>query len=149
MNGEKGGCWYLHTKAKTSENASDCLDFTCKTCEKTFKRKHDVMKHRLEEHAEEVPLCNSIRDGKKCSRSIGCWYLHKKPRNAMVGSNVRQQTVKSIEPASTINSSDQVFWKPLQPSAPPDQMNKMMEILTNVMLEVSQLKHQMQGTNPN
>ena len=33
-----------------------------------FKSRTDVMKHRLSDHTEEVPMCNSIAEKKKCAK---------------------------------------------------------------------------------
>ena len=76
MDEEKGKCWYLHTNEKILSN-ENCNEFECKSCDKIFISKSDVMNHRKEKHEDKVPLCNDIKDGKVCLRSR-CWFSHKK-----------------------------------------------------------------------
>ena len=132
MDPNKGNCWYLHENFENNSNEAK-NNFYCKGCEKTFNTKSGVMNHRKEEHEEEVPLCKEIKEWKRCERHR-CWFSHKKTINS---SFVNPQ-VKSLPINVVTNSQD--FWPPLPSSRPPDQMNKMMEMITNIMKEVSQLK---------
>ena len=77
MSGEKGGCWYLHKNTSSQPIPETIGDFNCSSCNNTFKTKGEVMKHRLINHEEEVPMCNSIAERKKCSKSDRCWFRHK------------------------------------------------------------------------
>ena len=65
MDEKKGRCWYLHKSIKSPQNTESCEDFTCSFSDNDFKTKSEVMQHRIKEHEEEVPICNSIKDGRR------------------------------------------------------------------------------------
>ena len=138
MDSDKGDCWYLHKIVETNSNEAK-NGFECKSCDKTFKTRSEVMNHRKEQHEDEVPLCNEIKEGKRCTRHR-CWFSHKNPESS-------QQVNPPVNVLDTnIRKNSEDFWKPLPSSRPPDQMDHMMAMLTTVMKEVSQLKEQLLQT---
>ena len=104
------------------------------------------MMHRKKEHIDEIPICNDFKEKGKCSRSEGCWYRH-----FMQRAKVSTQGVNATENLTTPADKDQDFWQTLPTSRPPDQLEKMMNMLKTVMTEISQMKQQMniQITNQN
>ena len=139
MNEEKGGCWYLHTNEKIHLNQTQ-NEFDCKSCNKIFKSKSEVMNHRKEKHEDEVPLCNDIKDGKVCSRRR-CWFSHRK---ALSAPTVNSKNIGTSKNTTSNSSIDQGFWQPLQSSRPPDQMDQMMIMITKMMAEINQIKENFQ-----
>ena len=138
MDSDKGDCWYLHKIVETNSNEAK-NGFECKSCDKTFKTRSEVMNHRKEQHEDEVPLCNEIKEGKRCTRHR-CWFSHKNPESS-------QQVNPPVNVLDTnIRKNSEDFWKPLPSSRPPDQMDHMIAMLTTVMKEVSQLKEQLLQT---
>ena len=97
------------------------------------------MNHRKDNHEDEVPPCKDFFAGKKCSRQR-CWYSHTKNIGS---SHVSSQVENSINhiPINVTNSED--FWQH-QTSKPPDQIMKMMQMITALTVEVSQLKMKFQ-----
>ena len=143
MNSEKGGCWYLHPNIYIMEsNSKSSGSVECKSCDKTFISICDVMTHRKQQHEEEVPTCNSIKEGKKCPRNDRCWFRHSKPQNVVTKPHVSSNEVSASESIPTQKTSAQGFWQVQPSSKPPDHMEKMMTMLTLVMTEVSELKQQ-------
>ena len=63
-------CWFSHDQnAETQLN-----EYACNLCEKKFKIKSKVMKHRKECHENRVPIC---RNGNNCQYgSDRCWFNH-------------------------------------------------------------------------
>ena len=141
MNGENGGCWYLHINATTSTKNHSINDiFPCTNCDNTFKSLNEVMKHRLQHHEEEVPECSSIKEGKKCVKNTRCWFRHPKTLEKGLPPNVHLQAALSPENFSTNRNTGLGFWPVLPDPNPPNQIEKMMEMLKSVMKEVSGLK---------
>ena len=140
MNEEQGGCWYLHSQSKAQPHIEPSDHFNCSYCENLFKTKSDVMQHRLKQHEDEVPICNSVKEGKRCSKNLRCWFRHPKPSSLVNNSNVLPQSAQSNENIST--KDNQGFWPDLTKTKPPNQMEKMMDMLMQVISEVSQLKQQ-------
>ena len=141
MNSEKGGCWYLHIEATSmpiNKNHND--SFPCTNCDNIFKSLNEVMKHRLQYHEEEVPECTSSKEGKKCEKNTRCWFRHLTNKEKESLKHVPLQNAPSHGNISTNNDNDQVFWPGLPNSNPPNQLEKMMEMLKVVMQEVSGLK---------
>ena len=139
---DKGKCWYLHQDIdKHSTDTTD--EFDCKSCEKKFKTRYEVMNHRKDEHEDEVPLCKDFVEGKKCSRNR-CWFSHKKN---MGPPNMSCQIVKDKNNLVTNSNNSKGFWHPQQSSEPPDQLTKMMEMISALTTEVSQLKMKFQQNN--
>ena len=138
MDEEKGKCWYLHTNEKILSN-ENCNEFECKSCDKIFISKSDVINHRKEKHEDKDPLCNDIKDGKVCLRSR-CWFSHKKGLSAPT----MNSKYIGISKNNTSSIISQDFWQPLQSSRPPDQMSNMMEMITKMKTEINQLKKKFQ-----
>ena len=136
MDGEKGGCWYLHTKEKVKSKNETGSNFDCGSCENKFKSRSDVMKHRKIHNDDEVPECNSISEEKTCFRKLECWFMHPKAVLPQVQSHVAH-TYNNISTDRTKNDTNQDFWPGLPNMKPPDQMEKMLEMLSTVMMEVS------------
>ena len=101
------------------------------------------MKHRKLQHEDEVPESKSISEGRACFKKSECWFRHSKP----VKSHVPQKS-PITSAGITTNDTHQDFWPGLPSVKPPDQMEKMLTMLTTVMLEVSQLKQQFQSKEP-
>ena len=140
QDGEEGECWYLHTQSKIQKSTETGEHFSCSFCENSFKTKSEVMKHRIKQHEEEVPICNSIKEGTRCSKNIRCWFRHPKPLMHVNESNVPAQNVRNKKQPPTISTSQQDFWKDLPNLEPPNQMQQLMEMLKLVISEVSQMK---------
>ena len=144
MDSDNGGCWYIHKQTKHFENSNTNDNFDCSSCDNVFKSRTDVMKHRLSDHTEEVPMCNSIAEKKKCAKNDRCWFRHLNPINNILTPNVVQKTTDARKNIPTKNANNEGFWEILPVQQPPDMMGKLMEMLTLVMAEVSQIKHQIQ-----
>ena len=127
---------------KNQFNINDKFD--CSSCDNVLKSKTDVMKHRLSDHIEEVPMCNSIAEKKKCAKSDCCWFRHLNSINNILNPNVVQQSTDVGKNIPTQNANKEGFWEILPVQQPPDMMGKLMEMLTLVMAEVSQIKQQIQ-----
>ena len=137
-NNDKEKCWYLHQDViNTSNDTDENNAFNCKSCEKKFKSRYEVMNHRKEYHEDEVPPCKDFVEGRNCLRHR-YWFIHKK--NIGPG-NVSDPVVENTNSLSTnVTNNNQGFWHQHQSSKPPDQMIKVMEMLTALTTEVSRLK---------
>ena len=72
-------CWFRHPK--TNEIQSTTLpktlkEFKCGICGVKFNRKKDFMKHRKEEHYDNISDCIENKNG-ACRFNSECWYKHK------------------------------------------------------------------------
>ena len=144
MDAEEGGCWYLHTTEKAQLKNETSSNFDCASCDSKFKTRSGVMKHRKINHEEEVPECNSISEGKKCLKKSECWFRHPKARSPQMQSHVPHKSA-NLSTERTTKYTDQDFLPGLPHIRPPDQMEKMLTMLTTVMMEVFQLKKQFQN----
>ena len=138
INSDKEKCWYLHKDTIDLSNDTK-YDFDCKSCEKNFTSKNEVMNHRKDDHEDEVPPCKDFVAGKKCSRNR-CWYSH---RQQIGSSHVSRQVVNNTNHLATHITNSEGFWEH-QTSKPPDQMIKIMEMITALTVEVSQIKMKFQ-----
>ena len=139
INEEKGKCWYLHQNVtKPSDDINDKFD--CRSCEKKFKTKYDIMYHMKDDHEEEVAMCRDYIEGKTCSRRR-CWFSHRK---SMGTYNVGPKVMNTANNLATNTNNKEDFCHPVKSSKPPDQMSKMMEMISNLAKEVSQLKMKLQ-----
>ena len=140
-DGEKEVCWYLHTKGQ-NRSSETSGEFPCKSCDESFSNQRDVIMHRKIRHEEEVSICNKISEGKKCSRNERCWFIHPKILKSMTDHVASHVNLNDEEAATNVTKS-QVFWKNLSINKPPDQMEKVIQMLNTVMTEVSELKKQL------
>ena len=104
----------------------------------------EVMMHRRKQHEEEIPICNDIKEGRRCSRSDRCWFSH-----VIKKSHVSSQSNKASKNVATKSDNHQGFWPTLPTSQPPDQIQKIMEMMQTMMTEMSQIKQQMNTMKTN
>ena len=69
---EESDCWYSHKRTKSTVEK----EFQCRFCEKIFKRKHEFMIHRKNEHKNVIPTCREHQNGTCRFTTIECWYKH-------------------------------------------------------------------------
>ena len=67
-------CWYSH-KVNSNINSSK-INLECKYCGETFHHKHELMRHRKQNHEDKVALCSKYESG-KCDFEILCWFKHR------------------------------------------------------------------------
>ena len=66
-------CWNRHQHPTSPSKGTNLQEGEeCYVCKTKFKRKHDMMLHRKENHPEKVRPCNYNENG----QFQNCWYLH-------------------------------------------------------------------------
>ena len=56
------GCWFQHVnKPNENDSESGYKSIKCKICWKLLKNKNDFMRHRKQEHEENLQMCNLFK----------------------------------------------------------------------------------------
>ena len=71
-------CLYVHVEEMDVEGTVIESDEKCKSCDKKFQSKNEVMKHRKVEHPTTVSECRDFKQA-RCLRNE-CWFRHEVPR---------------------------------------------------------------------
>ena len=65
-------CWFIHEESQKEASAT----IKCNFCEKMFKTKHQLMRHKKITHVEKVKMCQNEKQ--KCIYGYEkCWFLHR------------------------------------------------------------------------
>ena len=67
-------CWNSHN-IQIIQKMEPLNEYNCKYCEKVFSAKHELMKHRKQNHLQNVGLCRENLKN-KCKYKNECWYKH-------------------------------------------------------------------------
>ena len=70
-------CWYQHTDPKSSVSKT-LTEYKCSLCEKTFNSKPEFMKHRKNEHPNNISICAKYENDNCHFGDDHCWYKHAK-----------------------------------------------------------------------
>ena len=71
---DKNDCWWSHdTKARNSSIPQTLQELKCSFCEMKFNTESLFLKHRRENHPQNISEC---RDGDFCKFGVKCWYRH-------------------------------------------------------------------------
>ena len=73
-NFNESTCWFSHKITTVIDN------LRCKYCGERFQKKYELMKHRKNEHEQNVALCRENING-KCKFNDECWFKHKNPKD--------------------------------------------------------------------
>ena len=68
------GCWFKHDDISLPV-------YNCNLCDKTFRTKSEFMKHKKNDHAENVAKCENNKDGTCRFSSTSCWFHHENDQN--------------------------------------------------------------------
>ena len=63
-------CWWKHEKNMNED------DYSCAHCEKVFRNRGDLMKHRKTKHLEYVSTCSYALNGMCHFSGKNCWFVH-------------------------------------------------------------------------
>ena len=119
-------CWYVHGEQMDTDDMYE--NFKCNICEDKVKGRSNFMTHKKINHPESLPTCEKFARG-QCSRSVqGCWYEH--PYTGPEAENPPPTKSKANPPTKSAEKS--VFQEALGKSFPPDQLKKMMEMVSNL-----------------
>ena len=83
-------CWWRHEKNNNEDG------YSCADCDKTFKNRGDLMKHRKNAHIESVSTCRHALNGRCHFSSKDCWFIHEDER---MGKNINEKDneLKNLE----------------------------------------------------
>ena len=132
-------CWYNHNNEILNQNhESQKEEIKCNICDLSFTSKADLLKHRKIEHIEHVPICRTIKLGKKCRFSEDeCFYIHNKSNEPLMSTtNVNP---KSIPPQENVPTQED-FCSSLPSSKPPEQMEDIKKMLHSIIKDIDHLK---------
>ena len=118
-------CWYKHENKNKPVPQEFSLE--CKECDYKCSQKASLMKHVKTEHTESVPICRKFKQNKCELTDENCWFLH-------IDNPVDN---KLEEDQENTDSSD--FCEAAE-KAPPDQMNKLMNMIMKISLQVESLE---------
>ena len=125
-------CWYRHEeKKKHSKKVVDKI-IECEVCEEKFEIKDSYMKHMKSKHKNRVQQCRKYAN-KNCNlKDSSCWFIH----NEIVE---KEKNVEEME-VDDIKKQTEVFFREAMEKRPPDQMERLMEIVMNLSKEVQDLR---------
>ena len=127
-------CWYVHGDIVDTENTSD--HFKCDKCCKEFTGRDKFMNHKKIVHPEFIPSCEKF-SARKCARSDQeCWFEHRRPA---ADKNPWPKLIPSPHP-KTDASKKPVFREAAGPAFPPDKLNTMMEMISNLCSKVQRME---------
>ena len=132
-------CFYIHNNIILTKNhESQSEEINCKICDHIFTSMPDLLKHRKIEHIEHVPICRTIKLGKKCRFSEDeCFYIHNKSNEPLMSTtNVNP---KSIPPQENVPTQED-FCSSLPSSKPPEQMEDIKKMLHSIIKDIDHLK---------
>ena len=61
---------------RNTDHEIQSINIVCKFCEKVFQTKCDLMKHKKDDHREEVEVCWKLAAGKCPFGTQKCWFIH-------------------------------------------------------------------------
>ena len=130
-------CYYMHpNNTDAMEIVEDSGDSSepkveCKSCDKSFNSKNEVMQHRKEVHPATVSECRDYKES-KCRRTL-CWFRHETSKNSLP-----QQ--EQVEKAT---SQQQGFQWSQRAQKPPEMDNQkiMMQMVETLMAMVKSMKN--------
>ena len=135
-NGEK--CLYVHIREEDmdvdTQITQERPEHKCRVCGEHFNNKHNMMKHRKQEHIQNVNRC---REGDNCSRGAECWYKHENSRQAL------PQQEQDHRSRSVPNVNSEVdFPQALNNHKPPDHKKESQETLNKILEMLTKLVNQ-------
>ena len=132
-------CWYVHAEELMDVDESfEEPRHKCYVCNDDFKTKDELKKHKKSKHPVNVQACeNFLLD--KCDRNEAqCWYRHE-PHTSNTQPKSRPNPQPKSKP-SVDQHQNQDFCEAPEDPLPPDQMQKMMEAVTNLCLKVEMME---------
>ena len=118
-------CWYVHGEPMEIDPVTQ-NSFHCDICDEVFSARNDFMKHKRTKHEEKVNTCDKFLKGECPRREELCWYRHL----------AKDSELKS--------SQKQVFQKIQNNSVPPDQLTKVLHLMTTLCTKVENLEKRFQ-----
>ena len=162
-------CWYSHSQ-QTPGSVNLNVKFECKYCKKTFESKSDLMRHLKTKHPQIKLNCREFARGSCKFSEQECWYRHTKDVNVAVDvedvnvavENVKNVAVEVVESLKDVNGTEictqsekdisdsskpahfvnenQVFHKDMQNLHPPEQMQKLMCLVEQLLSKVNKME---------
>ena len=128
-------CWYVH-----GEETEDTLDrFRCDLCESAFVGRNNYMIHKKIMHPQYVPSCEKFKS-KTCPNSnIDCWFEHIQGGDRTENSFEDNPWPKLVS-RSPPRSKNPVFREVTSPTLPPDQVMKMMDMVSQLCLKMENME---------
>ena len=123
-------CWYRHLSKSYDTNETNSDVMSCNVCEKVFQLKSELMKHKKSDHFIKVSKCRNFVQ-KNCKKSENeCWFRHDElDTETETDNDDKQDSVKQ----------NQDFHE-AQEKTPPDQMNKILNLINKLSLQVEMLE---------
>ena len=118
-------CWYIHEEDLMDTDESFVKNentHTCYNCDKAFKTKNDMKKHRKKQHLDQVKKCKEFITGGCLRSDEQCWFVHQ---------------------ASSDDVSPQVFHNAQHQSIPPDQVKTMIQEIESLHLSMTNVKEKL------
>ena len=129
-------CWYKHEEKNSEDPKEETPQFNCKICGQIFSWKGDLMMHKKKEHRETVAKCRRFLQGDCSSSAEACWYIHE--MNEIMNKDKNQDPVEDMELGQS--QGIQPDFHEVKERAPPDQLKMIMEMLTNLSVQVTEIK---------
>ena len=128
-------CWYKHEEPMEIDSIPEenKWNFKCDLCEETFINCKDFLFHKKKKHSSTILQCEKFLKG-ECSRADDmCWFKHSRT------SNDKTHVVGFESP-----SKNQVFQKAPQTSVPPDQAEKILQVMKTLCMKVENMEKKFQ-----
>ena len=136
-------CWYVHENTMDTEDLSN--KFKCNICDFEFKGRDVFMKHKKSSHTETIPVCDKFRKGQCPRNDNDCWFEHSKSKTEH--EDISPTKSKSNDPTAPSNETEtgkQVFHEASGNSFPPDQVKKMMEMVSQLCNKMKQMEKKLE-----
>ena len=133
------GCWYVHDDDEKMDTEDTFDNFKCDVCEEEFKGRTNFMRHKKLSHPQNVPVCEKY-SARKCPRiDQDCWFEHR-PSALPDGEKTPQSRRTSASQSYADASRKSVFREVLGQALPPDQMEKMINLISNLCNKVQSME---------
>ena len=122
-------CWYVHAEDLMElEESFEEQKHTCYNCDKTFKTKDEMRKHKKSAHTTLVQVCEKFNKN-ECPRSEeNCWYKHE-----LSPTNTGQLTDQD-------KNENQVFQGRPQNPPPPDQLKMILKFMKDMSMKIEKIE---------
>ena len=131
----KSECWYIHENAMDVEDLSD--QFKCNVCDFETKGRVNFMKHKKINHLETISKCDKFQRGQCLMSDQDCWFEHSHSNDKSPDKSKLNQHSRT--------SKDQVFQEDPKNAFPPDQSEKIMNMINQLFIKMEQMEKKIGG----
>ena len=80
-------CWFQHYQTEGDTEPA----VNCNLCEKDFRCKTDLLRHRKTQHRQQVPRCRHEKNGNCIFGRRYCWFIHENLKTGLENENIEEE----------------------------------------------------------